>query len=109
MLLTAPGAELPNVIFGVNHEKYDWTQVRMASAGSCTTNAVTPILLAIESTFGIARAHVNALHAYTSDQNLLDNFHHKPRRGRSASLNMILTSTGAAAAVSQAIPASSAR
>ncbi len=104
VLLTAPGAEVPNVIFGVNQEKYDWTQARLASAGSCTTNAVTPILLAIETSFGIARAHINALHAYTSDQNLLDNFHHKPRRGRSASLNMILTTTGAAAAISQAIP-----
>ncbi len=104
VLLTAPGAELPNIIFGVNHERYDWAQVRLASAGSCTTNAVTPVLLAIEAAFGIARAHVNALHAYTSDQNLLDNFHHKPRRGRSASTNMILTSTGAAAAVAHAVP-----
>ena len=105
VLLTAPGEQVPNVVFGVNHENYQWGQVRLASAASCTTNAVTPVLHAIQQRLGIARAHIDAIHAYTSDQNLLDNFHRKPRRGRAAPLNMVITSTGAASAVARALPA----
>ena len=105
VLLTAPGEEVPNIVFGVNHGRYNWSAVRLASAASCTTNAVAPILSAMSSGLGIARAHIDALHAYTSDQNLLDNFHRKPRRGRSAASNMIITPTSAARAAEQALPA----
>jgi glyceraldehyde 3-phosphate dehydrogenase len=58
----------------------------------------------LDSELGIERAHIETIHAYTSDQNLLDNFHRKPRRGRSAPLNMVVTSTGAAKAVVKVIP-----
>ena len=104
VLLTAPGTEVPNIVFGVNQNRYDWGQVRLASAASCTTNAITPVLHAISASLGVARAHIDALHAFTSDQNLLDNFHRKPRRGRSAASNMIITPTSAARAAEQALP-----
>ncbi len=104
VLLTAPGDEVPNIVFGVNHNEYNWSKVRLASAASCTTNAVAPALHCIQEALGISRAHIDAIHAYTSDQNLLDNFHRKPRRGRAAPLNMVLTSTGAASAVERALP-----
>lgn len=105
VLLTAPGSEVPNIVFGVNQYRYDWRQVRLASAASCTTNAIVPVLQAVTATLGVVRAHIDALHAFTSDQNLLDNFHRKPRRGRSAASNMIITPTSAARAAEQALPA----
>ena len=104
VLLTAPGAEVPNVVVGINHEQYNWNAVRLASAASCTTNAVAPLLKVLHGAFGLMRAHIETIHAYTSDQNLLDNFHRKPRRGRSAPTNMVLTTTGAAAAVGKVLP-----
>ena len=104
VLLTAPGEEVPNIVFGVNHGRYDWSTVRLASAASCTTNAITPVLQAVSRGLGVRRAHVDALHAFTSDQNLLDNFHRRPRRGRSAASNMIITPTSAAQAAEQALP-----
>ena len=104
VLLTAPGDEVPNIVVGINHEKYNWEQVRLASAASCTTNAVAPLMQVFTSALGVERAHIETIHAYTSDQNLLDNFHKKPRRGRSAPLNMVVTSTGAAKAVVKVIP-----
>ncbi len=104
VLLTAPGEEVPNVVVGINHDNYDWENVRLASAASCTTNAVAPIIKTLHDSLGITRAHIETIHAYTSDQNLLDNFHRKPRRGRAAPLNMVVTTTGAAQAVAKVIP-----
>lgn len=104
VLLTAPGDEVPNIVVGINHEKYNWNHVRLASAASCTTNAVAPLMQVISEQIGIERAHIETIHAFTSDQNLLDNFHKKPRRGRAAPLNMVVTSTGAARAVAKVIP-----
>lgn len=104
VLLTAPGAEVPNIVVGINQAQYDWSTVRLASAASCTTNAVAPLLQVLHSSLGIQRAHIETVHAYTSDQNLLDNFHKKPRRGRAAPINMVLTTTGAARAVAKVIP-----
>ncbi len=104
VVLTAPGkGDVKNVVYGVNHEG-----IREAgsiiSAASCTTNAIVPVLKIVNDEFGIVAGHVESVHSYTNDQNLIDNYHKKDRRGRAATLNMVITSTGAAKAVSKAIP-----
>ncbi|MGF1841934.1 glyceraldehyde-3-phosphate dehydrogenase [Vibrio clamense] len=104
VLLTAPGkGDIKNVVFGVN-EKDIQTEDTIISAASCTTNAITPVLKAVNDKYGITSGHIETVHSFTNDQNLIDNFHSGDRRGRSASLNMVLTSTGAAKAVAKALP-----
>lgn len=105
VLLTAPGKEVPNIVHGVNHNLYDPDQTKIFSAASCTTNAIAPILKVVEDSLGIKKGHLETIHAYTNDQNLVDNMHGKYRRGRAAALNMVITETGAGEAVSKAIPA----
>ncbi|KPM33702.1 Glyceraldehyde-3-phosphate dehydrogenase, type I [Croceitalea dokdonensis DOKDO 023] len=105
VLLTAPGKEVPNIVHGVNHEAYHPDKTKIYSAASCTTNAITPILKVIEDSLGIQKGHLETIHAYTNDQNLVDNMHSKYRRGRAAGLNMVITETGAGKAVSKALPA----
>ena len=104
VILTAPGKGIPNVVYGINHQNLDLENDSIFSAASCTTNAICPILHVMEKQFGIAQGHIETVHAYTNDQNLLDNMHSKPRRGRSAAINMVITSTGAGEAVTQVIP-----
>lgn len=104
VLLTAPGKEIPNIVHGVNHTEYDPNKIKIFSAASCTTNAITPILKVIEDSLGIKKGHLETIHAYTNDQNLVDNMHSKYRRGRAAALNMVITETGAGKAVSKALP-----
>ena len=104
VLLTAPGKGVPNIVYGVNHKEHDPDKVNIFSAASCTTNAITPILKAIEDSFGVKSGHLETIHAYTNDQNLVDNFHSKYRRGRAAGLNMVITETGAGSAVAKALP-----
>lgn len=104
VLLTAPGKGVPNIVHGVNHKTLDDLDENVISAASCTTNAIVPIIKALEDEIGIERAHIETIHAYTSDQNLLDNFHKKERRGRAAAINMVLTSTGAGQAVVKVFP-----
>jgi len=107
VLLTAPAkGDVPNIVFGVNHDDgtVDYNTETVYSAASCTTNAIVPVLYAIENKLGIDKGHIETIHAYTNDQNLTDNYHKKPRRGRSAPMNMVLTSTGAASAAAKAIP-----
>ena len=104
VLLTAPGKGVPNIVHGVNHNEYNPDEVNIFSAASCTTNAITPILKAVEDTLGVVKGHLETIHAYTNDQNLVDNMHKKYRRGRAAGLNMVITETGAGTAVSKAIP-----
>jgi len=104
VLLTAPGKGIPNIVHGVNHIKHHPDEVNIFSAASCTTNAITPILKAIDDTLGVKTGHLETIHAYTNDQNLVDNMHSKYRRGRAAALNMVITETGAGAAVSKALP-----
>ncbi|WP_430425484.1 glyceraldehyde-3-phosphate dehydrogenase [Maribacter litoralis] len=104
VLLTAPGKEVANIVHGVNHLEYSPDDTDVFSAASCTTNAITPILKAIEETFGIKKGHLETIHAYTNDQNLVDNMHGKYRRGRAAALNMVITETGAGKAVTKALP-----
>jgi len=103
VILTAPGADVPNIVYGINNDEIR-TEDRIISAASCTTNAIAPPLKAIDDEFGIQSGHIETVHAYTNDQNLIDNYHKADRRGRSAPLNMVLTSTGAAKAVAKVLP-----
>lgn len=104
VLLTAPGKGVPNIVHGVNQNEYNPDEIDIFSAASCTTNAITPILKVIEDSLGIVKGHLETIHAYTNDQNLVDNMHKKYRRGRAAALNMVITETGAGTAVAKAIP-----
>ncbi|MCX6400577.1 MAG: glyceraldehyde-3-phosphate dehydrogenase [Propionibacteriales bacterium] len=104
VLLTAPGkGDVPNIVHGVNHLEVDLDE-RILSCASCTTNAIVPPLKAMEDEFGISRGHVETVHSFTNDQNLLDNYHPADRRGRSAPLNLVITETGAASAVAKVLP-----
>lgn len=102
VILTAPGADIPNIVHGINDEEIEGCNI--ISAASCTTNAIAPPLQAMNEKFGIESGHIETVHAYTNDQNLIDNYHKADRRGRSAPLNMVLTSTGAAKAVAKVLP-----
>ncbi len=104
VLLTAPGKGVPNIVHGVNHLEYNPDEISVFSAASCTTNAITPILKVVEDSLGVKSGHLETIHAYTNDQNLVDNFHKKYRRGRAAALNMVITETGAGRAVAKALP-----
>jgi glyceraldehyde 3-phosphate dehydrogenase len=104
VLLTAPGKEVPNIVYGINQGTLDIENENIFSAASCTTNAISPILKVVNDKFGVVKGHIETVHAYTNDQNLLDNMHKKVRRGRSAAINMVITSTGAGSAVTKVIP-----
>ncbi len=104
VLLTAPGkGDIKNIVYGVNHKDIE-PEDQILSAASCTTNAITPVLKAINDEYGVEHGHVETVHSYTNDQNLIDNYHKGERRGRSAALNMVITETGAAKAVAKALP-----
>ena len=104
VILTAPGkGDMKNVVAGINNAIIEPSDT-IISAASCTTNAIVPPLKAMDDRFGILSGHVETVHAYTNDQNLIDNYHKADRRGRSAPLNMVITETGAAKAVSKVLP-----
>ncbi len=104
VLLTAPAkGDIKNIVYGVNQDMI-LPEDKIVSAASCTTNAITPVLKAVNDEFGIRNGHVETIHSYTNDQNLIDNYHKAPRRGRSAPLNMVISTTGAAKAVAKALP-----
>lgn len=104
VILTAPGkGDIKNIVYGINNDAIT-EEDRILSAASCTTNAITPVLKAIHDEFTILDGHVETVHSYTNDQNLIDNYHKGSRRGRSAPLNMVITETGAAKAVAKALP-----
>ncbi len=104
VVLTAPASgTIPNIVFGINDA--DAVGAPIVAAASCTTNAVTPVLAALDRRFGVEHGHVETVHSFTNDQNLTDNHHRADRRGRSAALNMVLAETGAARAVAKAYPA----
>lgn len=104
VILTAPGkGDIPNVVAGVNHDLITADE-QIFSAASCTTNAIVPVLKALQDRYGILHGHIETCHSYTNDQNLIDNYHKASRRGRSAPLNMVITETGAAKAVAKVIP-----
>ncbi|MCB0738701.1 MAG: glyceraldehyde-3-phosphate dehydrogenase, partial [Bacteroidetes bacterium] len=104
VLLTAPGkGDIPNVVYAVNHKTLE-KNIPVVSAASCTTNAITPTLKLVNDMFGIENGHIETVHSYTNDQNLLDNIHKKSRRGRAAAMNLVITETGAGSAVAKALP-----
>ena len=104
VILTAPAkGDIRNIVFGINDKSLTDAD-NIISAASCTTNAIVPVLKILSDKYGIQNGHIETVHSYTNDQNLIDNFHSGDRRGRSAPLNMVITSTGAVKAVSKAIP-----
>jgi len=104
VILTAPGkGDLKNIVFGINDDDIN-ADDKIITAASCTTNAIAPVLKVVNDRFGIEHGHIETVHAYTNDQNLLDNYHKHSRRGRAAALNMVLTETGAARAVVKVVP-----
>jgi len=104
VILTAPAkGNIRNIVFGVNDKSLTDSD-NIISAASCTTNAIVPVLKILSDQYGIQNGHIETVHSYTNDQNLIDNFHSGDRRGRSAPLNMVITSTGAVKAVAKAIP-----
>jgi glyceraldehyde 3-phosphate dehydrogenase len=103
-LLTAPAkGEIKNIVYGINDSLIEASDTILCAA-SCTTNAIVPPLKVIHDEYGIVNGHVETIHSYTNDQNLIDNYHKAERRGRSAPLNMVITSTGAASAVAKVLP-----
>ena len=104
VILTAPGkGDVKNIVAGINHSDIASSDT-ILSAASCTTNAIVPPLRVIHDEFEIHSGHVETVHAFTNDQNLIDNYHKADRRGRSAPLNLVLTETGAAKAVAKVLP-----
>lgn len=104
VLLTAPGKGIPNIVYGVNNDMINTSADTLFSAASCTTNAISPILDVIQEKLGVIHGHIETIHSYTNDQNLVDNMHKKSRRGRAAALNMVITETGAGTAVAKVLP-----
>jgi glyceraldehyde 3-phosphate dehydrogenase len=105
VLLTAPAkGDIPNIVTGINDADFDYHNETIFSNASCTTNAIVPVLQLIDTAFGIEKGHIETVHSYTNDQNLLDNYHKKYRRGRSAALNLVITETGADKAVAKVLP-----
>jgi glyceraldehyde 3-phosphate dehydrogenase len=104
VVLTAPSkGEMKNVVFGVNNTDI-LDEDKIISAASCTTNAITPVLKVLDDKYKVLNGHVETVHSFTNDQNLIDNYHKADRRGRAATLNMVITETGAAKAVAKALP-----
>jgi glyceraldehyde 3-phosphate dehydrogenase len=104
VVLTAPGkGSIKNIVSGINSQEVVPEDTILAAA-SCTTNAIVPVLKAMNDGFGIVHGHMETVHAYTNDQNLIDNYHKKNRRGRAAPLNMVITETGASSAVVKLLP-----
>ncbi len=104
VILTAPGkGSIKNIVSGINSSAIEPSDSIIAAA-SCTTNAIVPVLKAMNDEFGIHAGHMETVHAYTPDQNLIDNYHKKNRRGRGAPMNMVITETGASSAVVKLLP-----
>ncbi|QNL48495.1 glyceraldehyde-3-phosphate dehydrogenase [Olivibacter sp. SDN3] len=105
ILLTAPAKDdVPNVVSGINEHTINLQDEHIFSCASCTTNAIVPVLNLVDNLFQIRKGHIETVHAYTNDQNLLDNYHKKARRGRAAPLNMVITETGSEKAVAKVLP-----
>lgn len=104
VVLTAPGkGSVKNIVSGLNTRDIT-DEDHVLAAGSCTTNAIVPVLKAMNDNFEIVNGHMETVHSYTNDQNLIDNYHKKNRRGRGAPLNMVITETGASSAVVKLLP-----
>lgn len=107
VLISAPGKdEMPTIVYGVNDNSLD-KNAPVVSAASCTTNCLAPVLKILNDNYGIEKGYMSTVHAYTSDQSVLDNSHKKginSRRGRASSENIVPASTGAAKAIGLVIP-----
>ncbi|MFI7680437.1 type I glyceraldehyde-3-phosphate dehydrogenase [Actinophytocola sp. NPDC049390] len=105
VIITAPGKKVDaTIVMGVNEDVYDPANHDIVSNASCTTNCLAPMLWVLHNAFGVVNGVMTTIHSYTNDQNLLDGPHKDPRRARSAAVNMIPTSTGAAVAVGEVLP-----
>jgi len=105
VIISAPASnEDFTVVMGVNHLDYDPASHHVISNASCTTNCLAPMAKALNDDLGIVKGLMTTIHAYTADQNLLDNIHKDPRRARAAALNVVPTSTGAAKAIGLVMP-----
>ena len=105
VILSVPGTEIDaTFVMGVNHTDYDPAAHNIVSNASCTTNCLAPVAKVLNDAFGIVRGLMTTVHAYTQDQNLLDAPHSDLRRARSAAINIVPTSTGAAKAVALVLP-----
>lgn len=104
VVLTAPAkGGIKNIVSGVNSGEV-LPSDQVLGAASCTTNAIVPVLKAMNERYKLLHGHMETVHAYTNDQNLIDNYHKKNRRGRGAPLNMVITETGASSAVTELLP-----
>jgi glyceraldehyde 3-phosphate dehydrogenase len=105
VLISAPAKnEDITIVLGVNEDRYNPEKHHVISNASCTTNCIAPVVKVLHQSFGLSKGLMTTIHAYTNDQRLLDTFHKDPRRARSAAINIIPTTTGAAQAVTQVIP-----
>ncbi len=105
VLISAP-AKNPDLTFclGINDQEYDAAKHNIVSNASCTTNCLAPMVKVLDETFGIEKGMMSTIHSYTNDQSILDLPHSDPRRMRSAAINIIPTSTGAAKAIGEVMP-----
>ncbi len=106
VILAVPGKDVDaTFVMGVNEETYDPQNHHVISNASCTTNCLGPVVKVLNDRFGIVQGLMTTIHSYTMDQRLLDGSHKDLRRGRAAALNIVPTSTGAASAIGEVIPA----
>ncbi|MDO7644569.1 MAG: type I glyceraldehyde-3-phosphate dehydrogenase [Reinekea forsetii] len=105
VIISAPATnEDLTMVYGVNHDQYDPAKHHIISNASCTTNCLAPLVKAVHDKIGIVSGIMTTIHAYTQDQNLQDGPHSDPRRARSAAVNVVPTSTGAAKAIGLVLP-----
>jgi glyceraldehyde 3-phosphate dehydrogenase len=105
VLISAPARnEDITIVLGVNEDRYLPDKHNVISNASCTTNCIAPVVKVLHQSFGVDRGLMTTIHAYTNDQRILDIFHKDLRRARTAAVNIIPTTTGAARAVTQVIP-----
>ena len=105
VLISAPARnEDITIVLGVNEVQYDPNKHNIISNASCTTNCIAPVVKVLHQNFGVSKGLMNTIHSYTNDQRILDMFHSDLRRARSAALNIIPTTTGAARLVGELIP-----
>jgi glyceraldehyde 3-phosphate dehydrogenase len=105
VIITAPGKDDDcTIVMGVNEGDYDHENHHVLSCASCTTNCLAPVAKVLQEEFGIEKGLMTTAHAYTSDQSILDHTHKDRRRGRSAALSIVPTTTGAAKAIGRVIP-----
>jgi glyceraldehyde 3-phosphate dehydrogenase len=105
VIISAPAKnEDITIVLGVNQEQYNPQKHNVISNASCTTNCIAPVVKVLHQSFGLSKGLMTTIHAYTNDQRLLDTFHKDLRRARSAALNIVPTTTGAARAVTQVMP-----